>query len=253
MQLQGNFLGSTLGPSCRPYIPADEEGCFLWLRSDLGITLNGFGATVQVWANQGTAGSSFSQGTASQQPGYNATGINNWPSLSWSQAAKTWMGTTTITNAASDYLAFFACTPTLTQAATGIWLMDDVTGRLIFTQANLASPNGRVAFFNNASYQGNVLGTTGPQILTFELISGGTTNANIYRNGTSIAASLNYNTQLRFGGAPTSNIALGSSNLGGAGWFEGQLYEVIVLNKTGTDIRQRVEKYLGARYGIAVP
>lgn len=252
MQLQGNFPGPTLGPSCRPYIPLDEEGCFLWLRSDLGITTVGSG--VQVWSNQGTAGSSFSQGTASQQPVYSATGgAGGWPSLAWTQAARTWMGTTTIVNPASDYLIFFACNPTLQQAATGIWLMDDVTGRLIFTQANLASPNGRVAFFNNASYQGNAANTTGPQILTFELISGGATNAAIYRNGTSIASGLNYNTQLQFGGAASRNIALGSSNLGGAGWFEGDIYEVIGLNVTGTAARQRVEKYLGARYGIAVP
>jgi hypothetical protein len=220
------------------------------LRSDLGITLNG--ASVSSWANQGTAGGSFSQGTASQQPGYNASGFANWPTLAWSQANRTKLNNATITNAASDYLWFFALNPTLQQAATGIWLIDIQSGRIILTQADLPSPNGRVGFWNQTtgSYQARAVNTTGPQILTFELISGGTTNGKIYRNGTLIGSNGNYSTQVPVGGT----MSLGSAFAGtGAGWFEGQLYEVIVLSKTGTDIRQRVEKYLGARYGIAVP
>lgn len=239
--------GPRLGPGVRPYLPRDEEGCFLWLRSDLGITISGTGG-VSAWANQGTAGGTFTQGTASQQPSYTVSGIANWPTLGWTQAARTFMINSTITNAASDYQFFFACNPTLTQAATGVWLMDIVTGRLIFTQADLASPNGRVAFFNGAAYQCRSLGTTGAQILTFELLSGGATNGKIYRNNTAIGINGDYSTQRAVGG----NVNLGTANTGGAGWFQGSIFEVIGINKPSATVRDRVNKYLGARYGITV-
>lgn len=59
----------------RVWTPRRIQGCVLWLRADLGITLNG--ATVASWANQGTLGGSFTQGTAASQPTFSATGGPN--------------------------------------------------------------------------------------------------------------------------------------------------------------------------------
>lgn len=46
----------------------------LWLRADLGITLNG--GDVSAWANQGTAGGSFDQGTPANQPAWTSSDAN---------------------------------------------------------------------------------------------------------------------------------------------------------------------------------
>lgn len=59
----------------RGFAPTQLSGCALWLRADLGVTLNG--STVSAWANQGTAGGSVSQGTAASQPTWSATGGPN--------------------------------------------------------------------------------------------------------------------------------------------------------------------------------
>lgn len=63
-----------------PFSPADIANLGLWLRSDLGITLNG--SDVSAWADQSGSGNNVSQGTASRQPAYNASGgPNSLPSL----------------------------------------------------------------------------------------------------------------------------------------------------------------------------
>lgn len=241
-----NIKGTSAGAfNVINYLPNQETGVFLWLRGDLGVTYNPSTFKVSAWANQGSAGGSFSQVTTTKQPTYNATGIAGWPSLSWSGGSiQTALINNSITNAASNYTFFFACNPNATQSSTGIWLLDVTTGRLIFTQASLSSPNGRVAYFDGTAYRGNVNGTTGAQILTFELIS--TASSTIYRNGSSLATSLAYGTQRAIGGA----IGLGSSNAGSAGWFEGDLFEIIGVNTTNTAMRNRIHSYLGARYGI---
>jgi hypothetical protein len=53
------------------FTPVALSGCVLWLRSDLGITLNG--ADVSAWADQSGTAVSLAQATASKQPLYNAT------------------------------------------------------------------------------------------------------------------------------------------------------------------------------------
>lgn len=227
------------------YQPTDETGCFLWLRSDLGVTLNS--TTVSAWANQGSAGGSFAQSTASKQPGYISSGINGYPALVWTYANATAMTNSTITNSASNYQFFFAVNPVSTQSAGGLWLFDATSGRLIFTQASLASPNGKVAFYSNGAYKGNAAGTTGPQVLSFELTNTSTTSSAIYRNGAVIAQNLDYGAQVAIGGT----IGLGCVNNASAGYFDGYIYEVIALNSPSTDARRRVETYLMQRYGIA--
>lgn len=49
-------------------------GPFVWLRSDLGITLNS--TTVAAWADQSGNGHNVSQGTGANQPTYNASDAN---------------------------------------------------------------------------------------------------------------------------------------------------------------------------------
>lgn len=54
------------------FVPTDIAGCILWLRADMGITLNG--SDVAAWADQSGNGNDGIQGTAVKQPAYAATG-----------------------------------------------------------------------------------------------------------------------------------------------------------------------------------
>src|SRR3990167_3839844 len=63
------------------FLPTDIAGCKVWLRADLGVTLNG--GTVSAWANQADATTLVSvvQAVTPNQPTYRASGINGLPDL----------------------------------------------------------------------------------------------------------------------------------------------------------------------------
>lgn len=66
------------------FLPTDLANLVLWLRSDLGVTLNG--ADVSAWADQSGEGNDAAQGTASDQPTYNASdaAFNGHPTVPFS-------------------------------------------------------------------------------------------------------------------------------------------------------------------------
>jgi hypothetical protein len=68
------------------FSPTSIAGCVLWLRGDLGITLNG--STVSAWADQSGNGNNATQATAAKQPG-TSTAING-------QACVNFTGTTAL-------------------------------------------------------------------------------------------------------------------------------------------------------------
>ena len=260
------------------YLPSQETGVFLWIRADLGVTLRSGTNFVSAWANQGTGGGTFTQGNNDRQPTWNATGVAGWPSITWvrdgstvtSDSMRMAQSASSINVGLNDYTFFFACNPYHTESTSfvgndsGLWFMDSydaaagaTQNRLVLAQADVGGNGARLAYFtaNNGAYAGRVLGTTGAQIVTFELKSGGTTNANIYRNGSAIATGLNYSVQQSIDDVTNINsgIGLGASNsTNPAGSFSGEMYEVIGVKTTDSAMRARVTSYLGNRYGVAV-
>jgi hypothetical protein len=251
----------------------DEAGCFLWLRADLGVTYNSSTGKVSAWANQGSAGGSFAQSTAAQQPTFNLSATFN-RKITWTHdttaGASSSLRNASIVVPASDFTFFFIVNPTkITTADTsawdnGLWLMDSYAGsgvsnnRLIMTHADYASTFAapRVSYFTSslATYVGRAMPTTGLQVLTFELSSNGTTASTIYRNGSAIASNLNYSAQMQINAAASgAGIGLGASNGSSnpAGSFAGDYYEVIGINTTNAAMRARVHRYIGALYGIS--
>jgi hypothetical protein len=71
----------------RGFLPRDLGGLVLWLRSDLGITLNA--GNVSAWADQSGNGNNATQGTAAKQPAYVASdaGYGGRPTLSFASAS----------------------------------------------------------------------------------------------------------------------------------------------------------------------
>lgn len=60
------MMGRRSGASV--FTPATISGCVMWVRADLGITLNA--GNVSAWADQSGAGNHATQGTGVQQPAY---------------------------------------------------------------------------------------------------------------------------------------------------------------------------------------
>lgn len=81
-----NFTTSDLGSGAgfgggfnHTWLPNELPLCKLWLRGDMGITLNG--GNVSSWADQSGLGNNFTQATALNQPLYVPSNINNQPGL----------------------------------------------------------------------------------------------------------------------------------------------------------------------------
>ena len=70
-----------------PFSPKQVGGCQLWLRSDLGVTLNGTG--VAQWNDQSGNANNVVQATPANQPVWNASDANygGKPSISFTQAS----------------------------------------------------------------------------------------------------------------------------------------------------------------------
>src|SRR5215469_9229577 len=78
----GFALVHGLGPSgAAPWTPASLPGLVAWYdgQNAASITLNG--STVSQWNDQSGHGYNVVQGTAANQPTYNATGLNGYPAL----------------------------------------------------------------------------------------------------------------------------------------------------------------------------
>lgn len=74
----GFFETIMLSPSSKKkFGPKSLSGLVIWLRADLGITLNS--GNVSSWADQSGNGNNLTQGTASQQPLFVASGSKGKP------------------------------------------------------------------------------------------------------------------------------------------------------------------------------
>src|SRR5262245_16371433 len=64
-----------------PWRPVMLSGLKLWLRADMGITLNS--GNVSAWADQSGSVQDFVQGTANKQPAWSATSMNGRPGITF--------------------------------------------------------------------------------------------------------------------------------------------------------------------------
>lgn len=227
----------------RSWIPRDDSSCGIWLRADLGVSL-GTGSAVAGWTNQGSFGQSFTQATTTKRPTFNANGFGatSMPSLSFSASLTSSLVNTSLAKGTSNWTFVFACNPTAVSSANGLWLIDVVNGRMIC--AHYQTLTGKVAYFDGSTYRGTGTPITGAQILSFELAPN---LGAIYRNGSALDTGLAWAQK-----ALSSGVTLGATNGGTAGFFEGQIAEVVVLQNPSSGVRSKVERYMGRRYGLSV-
>ena len=73
------ILGSSSVPA-GPWVPTDIGGCTPWLRSDLGITMDGSNR-VAIWADQSGEGNDVAQDTDSKKLVWTPNQLNGYPAL----------------------------------------------------------------------------------------------------------------------------------------------------------------------------
>jgi hypothetical protein len=219
------------------FLPTNISGCVEWLRSDLGITLNG--STVSAWADQSGNGNNVTQGTALKQPGYSASGgaLGNAYTSWTSNSAQILKGTLAATlNTAYEY--FFIAD--YDGAGTDNYGLDFGAN---FSAVNntgsggVWSPGQAASAINFSGVATNV-----PHIINYQA------------GVASSAATIDGGSPLTNGAAPSSgltSIQIGSygGDLGAFGWG-GKIYEVIVYNRALTSgERTQINNYAVSRYG----
>jgi hypothetical protein len=233
------------------FAPTDINGVVLWLRSDVGITLNG--SNVSAWADQSGQGNNAAQTTAANQPPFNAaTGVRGLPKLSptgthWMTGLLPGVGNYTLFAVGSypspivnDALFAAVQDPTFT-LDSGFSQFTDSTSATVIGRANQAA-GGTVRATTTDTTS---LGTVG----IYSTAAADATSVDLFINGVSKGSTTFANPL-----ALSNNYALMSRTNGGSYNHNGDVYEFIVFNRVlTTNERIQVHRYLGGRYGIAVP
>jgi hypothetical protein len=219
--------------------PPSLLGNILWLRADVGITLNV--SDVAVWADQSGAGNDAVQATAADQPAFSAAGgPNSRPMVSFTRASTEFMDLTGISDASNDYTVFFVISPTAdANSHTLLSTAGTVTGMSF--QENV----GGLVRLSDAAGRQLMPRTLLDQILTYDVDSTGTAVQG-YRDGVVLGSDTASATN-SFAGT----TAIGRFHGGGIG-YDGGISEIIVYNRVLTAAeRALVHAYLSARYALA--
>lgn len=236
----------------RLFLPTQLSGCALWLRADMGVTLNG--STVSAWANQGTAGGSVTQGTAASQPTWSATGGPNSRATLQFDGGDVLANTTTNLMASGDPSTTFAVVKSGT-AAGGAFFAQRRAGGDGRVRGHLAYVSGAQHFVsNNITDAGANIRLTGTPLgsittafiheITFSAIGAAPA---FYYNGTQRTV-LSGTQQAESG---TTGYDVGSE--AGILPWTGDISELIVFTRVLTAAERAVVRgYLSNRYAIAV-
>lgn len=222
----------------------------LWLRADLGVTLNG--ATVSAWADQSGNGRHATQGTAANQPTYQATDADfaGAPSIRFNTttAYDLLTNTTALFSGNATHAMFVACRMVAAAAGVGVMCVGSSTAGTRNTSTigiwgtdwwyggdDATSPTGTAA-------------NTSPHVLG-KTYDSATTTIYGYKDGAQDATA---NISAATPGL-TAGYALGSYSGGGTGASDVEIAEVVILSGVPTTAdRALLTRYMGARYGITV-
>jgi len=231
------------------FSPMLAPGCQLWLRSDAGVTLNTSGASANIitsWADMSGKGYLF-KGVGS--PTLGTTTIGGFPAIGTNPNGYLQTSTAgpfiaqpdslivvvqSAVASPASYISIFNAGPLATQLQQ---LFQPVTSD---TTVNVNAGTG----INQALLSGNLV--SAPNILQVDWgASSGSTQ--IYQNGQSLGAAV------AAGAQSTQLGTIGATNAPGQ-FFTGWFAEILLFQPALTQAwRTLITRYLGARYGIAVP
>jgi hypothetical protein len=228
------------------WVPPAISGNVLWLRADMGVTLNA--TRVSGWADQsgtGDANKNVAQGTADNQPLFNASDANlgGRPSLTFAKARSDYLASGVWGTAMPNPATWFIAGRVASRNTNGTALLDGVAG----TNRHLTQLDATKAILYSGSVLNSALVSV-PSLVVYCSIFGASGKS--YINAKTAAASGDTGsqtlTQLRVGAATGGTPAAGY-------YFDGEIAEVIGYNRALTQGEvETVLAYLGARYAIAI-
>lgn len=228
----------------------------LWLRADMGITLNG--STVSAWADQSGNGRHATQGSAASQPTYQASsaGFAGQPSLAFSRAgtADYLSSTAALLTGDASHALFLVVRPTsLATSIFGFGAIGTTNSGMSTSAIGHYDPTGSVKWwYGGANNLGPVSTNVGTIAQATSYVVGKVydtaNNATVgYVNGTldaSLVAGGSY--------ALSAGYVVGQY-AAGLGTGNAEIAEMIILTSVPTAAeRSALTRYLGARYGITV-
>ncbi len=224
----------------------------LWLRADFGVTQSS--NNVSGWQDLSGNNFNFNQFTASYQPTYVASDINNKPAVSFNNSQILLGGNNNndYSNGVSAFVVTKASNPSNSDARFfdfGNDQNNDIAFGQIFTSSYLPAFHIYNGITNNYLSSSDTLNAG--SIYVLDAIQTGSSNiANIYYNGSlSATGSLN----------AAQNVVRGSNAIGGvntgSGYgtynYKGDIAEILVYNAPLSDSqRMAVESYLANKYGL---
>lgn len=217
------------------------SGNVLWLRSDLGITLNG--SDVSAWADQSGLARNVSQGTPSKQPAYMTGGQSGKPFLRFTTADSTFLrGTWTQARPVTVFLAaVFDRTQAGGQDFTPI---DGATGNSRRFYNQNATPTLVGQFATGAPAPNDV--TVNPSL--FHLFEGGFSGADSYFRCIDTAEE---DGAQAMGAVDPDGMCIGVFGDQSSAPADCDVYEVIEYNRLLTANEQaQVRNYLESRYAV---
>jgi hypothetical protein len=226
----------------QPWNPHALSGLILWLRTDIGITLNA--GNVSAWADQSGAGNSVTQATPGNQPAFVASGgPNNVPYLSLVGGANVHglVGAATIGAQPLEYL--IAARSTVSLPPNTAYLIDFSTNvNTVFQN----SATNVVDQFDGTTIGNGVTVTIGSDFILDSFFSGASSQQTL--NGGAPVSGSNPGVT-----APSAPPTVGNSGLLTREWG-GRIYEIAVYNRQLLAAeRLAITRYMGARYGVTVP
>jgi hypothetical protein len=222
------------------FTPTSLSGCVLWLRADLGVTLNG--STVSAWADQSGNGNNASQGTAASQPTYNAT-----TGPGGTLPGITFDGTSDMLNVNSLAAAFNGADLPFTFIVSAKMPADTVTRSVFsFGSSTVTTRNIRWRVIVSGATKNSILKTDDAVVAVMNNLNSPVTDDNTWRGIQALSSGTqaklrNNNTMGAFAafsnGAITLNLAAVGCSTQAAPfqYYAGALWEVIVYNRLLSD------------------
>lgn len=240
------------------FSPLDLAGCLLWLRGDMGVTFSG--TSVSQWNDQSGNGNNASQVTAASQPTFSQTAMNNLPAIQGGGVGTPLFMTTPAFTIGSDATILVAAQPSASPQTGFARLVEQRNDTAYYLGVNSAGAYYKFIAADNTSPFGTAEGSAalgGAVTNTANTIIGATyrsstTTGTLYMNGNFVAADSTH-----FASPGSTPIALTIMQRyvtpPSQPWL-GFIGEIVVYNRAlSAPELTRVHRYLGARYGIAVP